>query len=81
MTKMMHEKEENKMVKMYSVFKKYVCAITGSLCEEGGENNDYRSSPPNCDLCEIYLIRNDPVIEEKTYTRFRIKDGVEYAVE
>ena len=69
------------MVKMYSVLKKYICTITEELCDAGGENNDYRSSPPNCDVCEIYLTRNDPVIEEKTYTRFRIKNGIEYAVE
>ena len=31
------------MVKMYSVVKKYICTITGSLCEEGGVNNNYRS--------------------------------------
>ena len=69
------------MVIMYSVLKKYVCVITKSLCDEGGENNDYRSSPPNCDICEIYLTRNDPPVKEKTYSRFRIKDGVEYGVE
>lgn len=69
------------MVKMYSVLKKYICAITGSLCEEGGENNNYHSSAPNCDDCQIYLTRNDPPVNEKTYTRFQIKDGVEYGVE
>lgn len=69
------------MVKMYSVLKKYVCAITDSLCDEGGENNDYCSSPPNCDVCEIYLTRNDPIINEKIYTQFRIIDGVERGVE
>lgn len=69
------------MVKMYSVLKKYVCAITGELCDEGGENNDYRSSPPNCDTCEVYLTRNDPPVKEKTYTYFQIKNGVERGVE
>lgn len=65
---------------MYGVLKKYICAITGTLCDEGGENNNYLSPPPNCDECEIYLTRNDPQVKEKTYTRFQIKDGVESAV-
>ena len=75
------QKEYVKMVKMYNVLKKYICAITGELCEAGGENNDCHSPPPNCDDCEIYLTRNNPIIEEKTYTHFRIKNGIEYAVE
>ena len=61
------------MVKKYIVRKKYICLITDSLC--GDDNQKYNEKPPICDDCDVYLKRNDPIVEDKTYTHVVITAG------